>query len=140
MELNSNILIIMPLTIFFIEGMIFAQVMPSGVMTWINLLLTPPPAYEYEAGYIPFTNIPTKPRPIELTDWMGNLGYIVRLIAWLIREIIYLIPFFINIIAIPLSVSVKFPYLLMPNLFLIILFITGIVFKIRIMNSGMGGE
>lgn len=140
MELNTNILVFIPLTIFFIEGMIFANVMPSGVMTWINLLLTPPPAYEYPAGVIPFTNIPTAPRPIELTDWAGNIGYLIRMIIWIIREIVFLIPFFINILIIPLSVSNYIPILLIPNLFLIILFLSGIIMKISILGSGMKGE
>jgi len=137
--LNSNILVFVPLTIFITEGMIFAQVMPSGVMVWINLLLTPPPKYEYppigSTHLYPESwtgNVSNESRPIEPNDLWGNLGYLLRMLSWLIKELLYLIPFFLNLIVIPLSVSQKFPYLLIPNLFLIILFIAGIIMKIHI--------
>lgn len=120
--------IMLPLMIFFLEGIVFYNVYASTGTVWYDLMLTNYP-------------MPNLTNPLEWVLFgLTLVGWVVLWIAITILKTIGLLGVFGSIMSIPFSVMAQNPILLAPHIVLIIWFGYGIISSIKIAGSGVESE
>jgi len=117
-------MVILPLIFFFLEGIVFFNLISLSSSPWIRLMTTPMPTYE-ESSWLGIFAIP---------------GWIFRTIYWVLCEIAGVVGFLFSLLTIPISLMIYYPVLIPIHVIMIVIMVFGIIMKIRVAGSGVEGE
>ena len=122
--------ILLPLIIFFLEGMPFFNVYATTNTVWYNLLF-----YNF-----PFIDLTWLGLPSVITAFLYIAIAIVFLPIWIgivIIKIVGLLGILSGVLTVPFSMMAAYPILIIPHMILVLVYAYGIITSIHIAGSGV---